>query len=63
MARSNSRYLWGRTMIEKLIVKKWIDFDLQSSAPSAQAGRMYVDSNGAVKVSADGTVFQTVTVS
>lgn len=63
MARSNGRYLWGRTMVEKLIVKKWIDFDTQSSAPDVSQGRMYVDSNGAIKFSADGTSFSTVTVS
>jgi hypothetical protein len=63
MARSNSRYLWGRTMAEKVIIKKWIDFDVQASSPDVSQGRMYVDSNGAVKFCADGTSFSTVTVS
>jgi hypothetical protein len=63
MARSSGRYLWGRSLVGKLIVKSWIDFDFQSSTPDVTAGRMYVDSNGAIKFSADGTVWQTITAS
>ena len=63
MARSSGRYLWGRTMVDKLIVKKWVDFDTQASAPDVSQGRMYVDSNGAIKFCVDGTSFSTVTVS
>jgi len=63
MARSNGRYLWGRTLTEKLIVKKYIDLDFQASAPDAKAGRLYVDDSGAIKFSVDGTDFSTVTVS
>jgi hypothetical protein len=60
MARG-SRYLWGRSLTDKIIVKKWIDFDFQSSAPDAAIGRLYVDASGNIKFSVDGTVWQTIT--
>ena len=62
MARG-ARYLWGRSATDKILVKKWIDWDFQSSAPPVSAGRMYVDDSGAIKFSADGTVWQTITKS
>jgi len=63
MARGSGRYLWGRTLVGKIIVKQWIDWDLQSSSPAMSQGRMYVDSNGAIKFNADGSNWSTVTVS
>jgi hypothetical protein len=61
MARSSGRYLWGKSLIGKIIVKKWIDFDFQSSAPAASIGRLYVDNSGNIKFSVDGTNWQTIT--
>jgi len=48
-SRSSGRYLWGKTLMDKIIVKQHIDFDFQASAPSASAGRLYVDDAGAIK--------------
>jgi hypothetical protein len=63
MARGNARYLWGRTLVGKIIVKQWIDWDLQASAPDMNQGRMYVDASGNIKFNADGSNWSTVTVS
>jgi len=47
----NARYLWGTTKVDI------VDFDLQSAAPPAKAGRMYVDDDGDWRFCSDGTNF------
>ena len=52
------RYYWGTTKMDKVRVRKWIDLDEQDSAPAARKGRFYLDTDGKIQISSDGTVFE-----
>ena len=54
------RFFWGTTKMDKVRIRKWMDLDVQSSTPTARQGRVYVDANGKMKISADGTTFVVV---
>ena len=56
----NSRYLWGKTKMDKAYVKNYIDFAPQSTAPSASRGRMYMDNRYSLHLCADGSTYATV---
>lgn len=63
MAKGRSRYLWGTSLTDKITVKKWMDFDFQTTTPPLAVGRLYADTTGALKFSVDGTTWQTITKS
>lgn len=51
------RYFWGTTKMDKVRIRKYIDFDLQDAAPVAKQGRLYVDATGNLLICNDGTSF------
>jgi len=53
----DTRYLWGRSKMNKIYVLDYIDFKPQASAPTASSGRMYMDDKYVIQVCADGTTW------
>lgn len=51
------RYFWGTTKMDKVRIRKYIDFDVQAEAPVAKQGRLYVDATGHLLICNDGTSF------
>jgi len=57
---STPRYLWGKTKMDKIDVKNYIDLRPQTTDPSAASGRVFMDSFGMLRVCWDGSNFETV---
>jgi hypothetical protein len=54
------RYFWGTTKMDKVRVRKYLDLDPQASEPAVSQGRLYVDSDGKLRICNDGTSFELV---
>ena len=55
-----ARFLWGWSKVDKVKVMDYIDFAPQDSAPTAVAGRLYMDDSYTFHKCMDGTSFATI---
>jgi len=54
------RYFWHTIRMDKVRVRKYLDFDPSSEGPGAVQGRTYVDSDGKLKTCMNGVDFTIV---
>ena len=54
------RYFWHTIRMDKVRVRKYLDFDLLSEGPGVEQGRTYVDADGKLRICKDGLEFTLV---
>ena len=54
------RYLWGVTKMDKPLIMDYLDLTVQTAAPTASTGRVYLDEFGMVNVCVDGTTWASI---